>query len=74
MTEAGRHPPTGRLMGLQEIEKLLGVSRQRVHQLTQHPRFPDAFDALKGGRYWLTEDIEEWMRATGRTPTAKAAR
>ncbi len=65
------HRPTGRLMGLWEIEKKLGVSRQRVHQLTEHPAFPVAYDVIKAGRIWLAEDIEAWMQTTGRAPAAK---
>lgn len=60
MTE---HAATGRLMGLQEIEKRLGVSRQRVHQLTEQASFPAAYDVIKAGRIWLAEDIEAWIAA-----------
>lgn len=70
MTE---HKSTGLLMGLQEIEKRLGVSRQRVHQLADHPNFPAAYDVIKAGRIWRTEDIEAWMRATGRMPAEEKA-
>jgi hypothetical protein len=68
-----RHRPTGLLMGLQEIEKKLGVSRQRVHQLTDHPNFPPAYDVIKAGRIWRTEDIEGRMRRTGRTPAKEGS-
>ncbi|SNQ47087.1 Transcriptional regulator, AlpA family (fragment) [Frankia canadensis] len=54
-------------MGLREIEDKLGVSRQRAHQLTEHPSFPAAYDVIKAGRIWLAEDIDTWMRTTGRT-------
>jgi predicted DNA-binding transcriptional regulator AlpA len=48
-------------MGLREIEKRLGISRQRAHQLTEHQRFPPAYDVIKAGRIWKTEDVDRWI-------------
>jgi predicted DNA-binding transcriptional regulator AlpA/predicted GIY-YIG superfamily endonuclease len=66
---ATRHTPTGRLMGLREIETRMEVSRQRVHQLTEHKTFPAAYDVIKAGRIWLAEDVEAWI-AEHRPPSA----
>ena len=53
---------TRRLMGAAEIRNRLGgISRQRVYQLTVHPDFPAPYDELVQGRVWLIEDVEEWI-------------
>lgn len=43
-----------------EIADMLGVSKQRVHQLTERPDF------LGIGKVWLRDDVEAWATATGR--------
>jgi hypothetical protein len=55
------------LVGPAEIGKMLGVSRQRVHQLTEEdPSFPKPAAELATGRVWETRDVEKWAKATGR--------
>jgi predicted DNA-binding transcriptional regulator AlpA len=54
------------LVGTAEVAEMLGVSRQRVDQLTRTDEdFPEP---LTTGRYrvWRRQDIVEWARATGR--------
>jgi hypothetical protein len=63
------------LMSGAEAAELLGVSRQRVHQLaTEHPAFPDPVYELGVGKLWLRETIEtfarNWDRKPGRRKTA----
>ncbi len=53
-------------MGVAEVAELLGVSTQRVDQLTKTAGFPAPEATLSAGRIWQREDIEEWARATGR--------
>lgn len=58
-----------------EAANLLGVSRQRVHQLaTQHPDFPAPVARLACGSIWLLSDVEDfartWTRKPGRPPKA----
>lgn len=56
-----------RIMAVAEIAKALGVSSGRVHQLIRtDSRFPAASAQLSVGKVWRTDDVEEWMRATGR--------
>lgn len=55
-----------RLMGLTEIAEALGISRQRVDQLTRREDFPKPAAVLASGRIWKTEDIEKWAREEGR--------
>jgi prophage regulatory protein len=49
------------LMGAQEIETRLGVSRQRVYQLTQRADWPAPYDTLAMGNVWLITDVERWI-------------
>jgi prophage regulatory protein len=51
------------LIGAQEIATMLGVSRQRVTQLTARPDFPAPAVILAMGKVWHTEDVEKWAAA-----------
>lgn len=57
LTLVGKH-----LMGQAEIADRLGVSRQRVQQLTGKPNWPAPFDTLAMGKVWWVKDVEEWIR------------
>ncbi len=59
-------PVSRELVGLAEIAEMLGVTRQRVHQLTQTPGFPAPVATLSAGRIYDREAVEAWARATGR--------
>jgi predicted DNA-binding transcriptional regulator AlpA len=45
---------------------MLGVSRQRVTQLTAQPHFPHPVQELIMGKVWLRSDIETWAAKRGR--------
>ena len=60
-------------MGLTEIAALLGITRQRVYQLSQASGFPTPEARLTMGMVWRRGDIETWARATGRLPEAESA-
>jgi hypothetical protein len=46
-------------MGAAEIrQRLGGISRQRVYQLTQRPDWPAPYDELIQGKVWRREDVE----------------
>jgi prophage regulatory protein len=50
------------LMGAAEIrQRLAGISRQRVYQLTQRPDWPAPYDELVQGKVWRREDVEAWI-------------
>ena len=48
-------------MGVTEVAKRLGVSRQRVHQLRSAPDFPEAVAMLAAGPIWESKDVEDWV-------------
>jgi len=54
------------LVGVAEIAEMLGVTRQRVHQLTRTPGFPAPVATLIGGRIYDRDEVERWARKTGR--------
>jgi predicted DNA-binding transcriptional regulator AlpA len=56
------------LVGVAEIADMLGVSRQRVHQLATREDFPTPLAVLVMGSVWDRAVIEEWIAATGRGP------
>jgi predicted DNA-binding transcriptional regulator AlpA len=52
------------LVGAAEVAQMLGVSRQRAHQITQTVAdFPLAQAELAAGRVWRRKDVEEWISA-----------
>jgi predicted DNA-binding transcriptional regulator AlpA len=56
------------LLGVTEVASLLGISRQRVQQLTEtDPDFPPPAATLARGRVWERAAIEKWAKATGRS-------
>lgn len=54
------------LVGTAEIAELLGVTNQRVDQLSRTDAFPAPIAVLAAGRIWKRDDIERWARETGR--------
>jgi predicted DNA-binding transcriptional regulator AlpA len=54
-------------MGITEIAKMLGVTRQRVHQLAKSYGFPEPVARLAQGPIWHATDVEEWAERTGRS-------
>jgi predicted DNA-binding transcriptional regulator AlpA len=54
------------LMGPQEIGDLLGVSRQRVYQLTGRVDFPAPLAELAQGRVWDGTTVRAWAQKHGR--------
>jgi hypothetical protein len=58
--------PRDELVGQAEIAEMLGVTKQRVHQLTGNVDFPLPVQRLRSGRIWRRKDVETWARDTGR--------
>jgi hypothetical protein len=62
-------PAVPPLVGAAEAADLLGVSRQRVHQLhTGNPRFPAPVVEVRRGPLWLRSSIEEFDQSWSRKP------
>jgi hypothetical protein len=69
-------PDTPELLAASDVGEVLGVSRQRVHQLAaEHAQFPAPYLRLGSGPIWTRPAIEyfaaRWDRRPGR-PTRKA--
>lgn len=62
------------LVGLTEVAELLGVSRQRAHQLTRTPipKFPKPLARLASGPVWTRRDVIAYRKQ--RTTKAKVSR
>lgn len=53
---------TNHLVGTSEIASLLGVSRQRVDEITRAaPDFPPPEVELISGRVWSRKAVEAWI-------------
>lgn len=65
------------VLGVTEAAQMLGVSRQRLDQLTSHRDFPAPMVRLAAGPVWLRSSIEgferRWDRRPGRPPKAAPA-
>lgn len=55
------------MLGAAELSALLGVSRQRVTQLTAKEWFPTPVTRLAMGAVWELIDIERLVSGRGRT-------
>ncbi|RYE39987.1 MAG: hypothetical protein EOP24_42495 [Hyphomicrobiales bacterium] len=66
-------PSLPELMSAPEVGDLLGVSRQRVHQLRETRDFPDPVVDLRTGPIWAASAIAsfaaKWARKPGRPAT-----
>jgi prophage regulatory protein len=57
---------TDTVVAAAEIALMLGLSRQRVTQLTGKADFPRELTTLTVGKIWRYADIKEWADRTGR--------
>ncbi|HYT80008.1 MAG TPA: hypothetical protein VEQ37_12285 [Actinomycetota bacterium] len=64
------------LVGVAEVADLLGVSKQRVSELRDSPRFPAPVSDLRSGPVWtraaIERFVESWERKPGRPSRARA--
>ena len=71
-------PSLPALVGTFEVAALLGVSRQRVSELSRAGHFPTPLATLASGPVWMEAAIvrfaESWDRSPGRRPTREPAR
>jgi predicted DNA-binding transcriptional regulator AlpA len=58
------------LVASAEISAILGVSRQRVHQITKSHSFPAPIAELVSATIWLESDVRAWAKRTGRKVAA----
>jgi predicted DNA-binding transcriptional regulator AlpA len=56
---SGRRSPSVRIV---EIAELLGVSKQRAHQLADEPGFPAPAAEDARGRVWNRWEVPAWVK------------
>jgi len=70
MDEDLARPTLPKLMGVAEVARRLGVSRQRVSELARRKGFPAPVAKLAAGPVWLESSVarfaSEWTRKPGR--------
>ena len=49
------------LLGITQIARRLGMSRQRAHKLADRGDFPAPVHDLPTGRLWRESDVERWV-------------
>jgi len=68
------NPTMPELVGVTEIAEALGVSKQRVSELSQQDVFPRPVSRLAAGAVWLASSVrrfqEVWPRKPGRSVRA----
>jgi excisionase family DNA binding protein len=52
----------GSTIRLVDIARLLGVSKQRVHQLASEGRLPAPVGRDSRGRLWSRKKVQAWVR------------
>lgn len=70
MNQHVERPTVPELAGLAEVAAILGVSKQRVRELTQREDFPPPVAQLSGGAIYVKSTVEafnnHWNRKPGR--------
>lgn len=56
------------IVGTTEVTQLLGISRQRLHELRVSGRFPLPLAELAGGPIWLQSTVDAFLKAWDRKP------
>jgi predicted DNA-binding transcriptional regulator AlpA len=61
--------PPIEVLGVADIAKRLGISRQAVDEASRRPGFPEPYAIVESRRrFWRPDDIEAYMRGPGRRP------
>jgi predicted DNA-binding transcriptional regulator AlpA len=56
------------MVRIADMPPILGVTRQRCHQLAQRADFPQPVKTLGRDRLWRRADVERWADETGARP------
>jgi hypothetical protein len=59
---------------LVEIAELLGVSKQRAHQIADEPGFPSPVAEDARGRVWSRFEVQAWAVAEGKAVAVASGR
>ena len=65
------YPPLPELLGLTELAKQLGVSRQRVAQLSARDDFPKPAQRLAAGPVWAKPAVDRFAAGWERKRTGR---
>ena len=49
-----------RMVRVVDMLAILGVTKQRCHQLARRADFPPPLQTIPGGRLWRRSDVERW--------------
>jgi predicted DNA-binding transcriptional regulator AlpA len=60
---AVRRNARSHLLRLVDVGVLLGVTKQRAHQLAQRKDFPRPIDSYERGDLWAKADVARWARS-----------
>ena len=52
---------TDRLLRLQEVEQMAGISKSLIYKLMSQNQFPPGRTVGKRGRRWKASDIQAWV-------------
>ena len=69
-----RHKPTGLLLGVEEISRLIDRSRGGACYWVERADFPPAADVLHCGRVWRADDVAAWLAGRGQRRYSETAR
>jgi len=69
-----RRSPFPSIVGTREVTEMLGISRQRLHELRRDGRFPEPMVELAAGPIWLRAAVEAFLRIWDRRPGRPGAR
>jgi len=55
--------PTARLIRISEVQKMTGLSRSYVYELTRRGLFPQSVPLVPGGKAmaWVEIEVREWI-------------
>lgn len=55
------HVEITNICGTGEAADVLGVSKQRIHSLRKHPKFPTPIHNISASPLWDKRDLEEFL-------------
>src|SRR3954452_8992321 len=63
----------GGLASQADLARRWATSRQRVHQLTQEPDFPEPVAAVSQRRIWIAAEADAWFEHRGQAQATRVS-